>query len=493
MQKDERVTRMWVSGLSALGLCVVTSTVSAVTLTAVEHFDYGDGMNIEGQTGGTGWTGGWSSDSDGTFTASTPGLSYPGVDASGNLAVIAPGSATSTYYRDLSATLSDGDIVYVGFLGQKTVADDDTRYFGVALFEGSSEKILVGQGSGFANWTVNKLNSVYSLPTETLESATSSQDEAYVLARIDLRPGVETVTYWVNPDFSKSELENTAVGGTSYVTEADYGTVSRVRVGGGGTSTSQAASTHLLDELLITTDSPFAAGNTKLFYDDGEDTVEGAEALPLFGTYNPHPYTQRVATAGGNATPAGNVVPTTAVGDGSNFMIVDRDAGNIGRRNYGAFTQPASGVGVVRVEGDFYLDDGQLQFGLGSDQSGYAIDGTTITLGLNLNADGSIRAYGSNAIVSGASFDVDEWEHFVLEYELGADIFTFEVNGASFEVALPLGDPVTEMSRVWITAGTSSTTGYYDNLDVTLVVPEPGTLALIGTGLVLVLRRKRHG
>lgn len=477
-----------------LGLCATIFVVQteAVTLTASEQFDYTAGENIEGKTGGSGWSGGWSADSDGTFTAVAPGLTYPGVGAAGNAANIQPGTVTTTYFRDLATALGDGDTFYVGFIGQKLMANDDTRYFGVGLFENNGEKTLIGQGSGVANWSINELSPVYGLPGDTFASSTSSQDQSYVLARIDLRPGVETMTFWIDPDLSKGELENTPEGGTSFSTAADFNVVNRIRLGGGGTNTAgQQASNHLMDELLISTDSPFAAGDVQLFLDNMENVAAGESPNPLFGSYSPRPYGQIVYEAGTGTTPGGNAAPATAVGPGDNVMAVDRDGADVGRRNYGQFITEATGDGTVRFEADVYVVDGQIQIGLSSDEGGLAIDGVNLSMGLNLNADGSIRAFGSNELISGVSYDLNEWEHFLIEYQLGAETYSFTVNGITTDVDLPYDDSYATLQHMFVTAGTSATTGFYDNVDIKFIIPEPASLTLIGVGLLTLIRRRQ--
>jgi hypothetical protein len=241
---------------AAAAFAALAASGVASAFTAVEHFDYAAGTDIQGQSGGTGWTGVWTTDTDGTYVATSPGLTYPGISSSGNMALITPAAnvaATSTIYRDIAQSFSNG-VFYVGFMAMRTVTNDISRYFGLALFDGGTERILIGQGSGYGDWTINQIFGV-----GTLHSGVSAQSNAYLLAKFELSAiGAETVTFWVNPDFSQTEALNTPVGGTSYTTTNDLGTITRIRIGGGGPSGGQVASPHWLDEITISTLSPFA-------------------------------------------------------------------------------------------------------------------------------------------------------------------------------------------------------------------------------------------
>ncbi len=238
---------------------------SASAYTAEEHFDYTDGASLSGLDGGTGWGSAWGTTSEPMYALS-PGLTYLGITDSGLRADITPDAsdgANATIYRTLGESFNSGSL-YIGFIARKTVANDLTRYFGIALFTSSTEMMLIGQGSGYANWTVNRLlvDPLADPQILTLDSGVSSQTQSYLLARIDFDGGTdapETVTFWVNPVLSLTEGANEPIGGQSYTTDRDFQTITRIRLGGGkGNTTGQDASPHWIDEISVSTDSPFA-------------------------------------------------------------------------------------------------------------------------------------------------------------------------------------------------------------------------------------------
>lgn len=260
--------------LAATVLLAATSV--AWGYTASEPFAYAPGTIITNQTGGSGFSSAWTGDADGSFVVTNLSLTYPGINASGYSALLTPvTTATWTIFRNLTQGLSNG-VFYVGFLAQKLSANVPSRYFGVALFTNDVEMMLIGQGSGFSNWTANRV--VVPLEgggtTNTLESSVSSTTFSYLLVKLEINPvGNETVTFWVNPDLSLIEQQNTPVGGGSFPTDRDFGVINRIRIGGGGYSAPLEPSPHLLDEILITTNSPFA-GPDHDFDGDGMSNLQ---------------------------------------------------------------------------------------------------------------------------------------------------------------------------------------------------------------------------
>lgn len=151
-----------------------------------------------------------------------------------------------------------GGTHYIRLLAQNL--SGGRRYFGLALFSASTERMLLGQGSGFTNWTINHVNGITNAAyTNILVSPFNSTTAALLLLKLELRDGPERVTFWVNPDLSRAEDVSTAVGGQSYLTDNDFGTITRVRAGGGGYSATAGGNPtdHYLDEISISPLSPF--------------------------------------------------------------------------------------------------------------------------------------------------------------------------------------------------------------------------------------------
>ncbi len=247
--------------LTSMVFCVLLVASSVYGATITESFDYTDGQTIQGLGGGTGWADGstwmhpqW------TFAASanvveSPSLAYPGVTSVGGKAVFNMGAASAYPMRLMGTTFNEGDTFYIGFIAQKTVASDNTRWFSVALLPnvnvGVLDKAYMGQGSGISTYQM------WLGGTTLLDSGVNSQTLAYLLAKVELRSGTEKVTFWVNPDLSQPEDVSTAVGGMSHDTPTDWGSIGAVRIGGSGPGSGQLGASHVLDELVISTDSPF--------------------------------------------------------------------------------------------------------------------------------------------------------------------------------------------------------------------------------------------
>src|SRR3954471_21226148 len=113
-----------------LACCWASSSLAA--LQVYEGFTYSDGTSIVGQNGGGGWSNTWNatgSTTGITANATTPGLSYPVLPASGNkLSLAGQQNATANgtdafLFRNLGAANSfgtDGTTTWVSFIGQRT-------------------------------------------------------------------------------------------------------------------------------------------------------------------------------------------------------------------------------------------------------------------------------------------------------------------------------------------------------------------------------------
>jgi len=127
--------------------------------------------------------------------------------------------------------------------------------------------MLLGQGSTFTTWTMNRVVITNDLATNSVVSTIDSSALALLVLKLELFEvdavnlnGVERMTLWVNPDLSQPENLAAAVNGTNYVTDRDFGQITRVRIGGGGYSATAGGdpTEHYLDEIVISSVSPFA-------------------------------------------------------------------------------------------------------------------------------------------------------------------------------------------------------------------------------------------
>lgn len=113
--------------LGTVIVLAISSTLAARagTLIAYDGFAYTSGSSLNGQNGGSGWAGGWSTPGGLDATISAPGLSFGGIGGADGAATTAgfqppnQGSSVAFWSRDLAAPLgADGTTVYLSFLLQ---------------------------------------------------------------------------------------------------------------------------------------------------------------------------------------------------------------------------------------------------------------------------------------------------------------------------------------------------------------------------------------
>lgn len=246
----------WVAAAALL-----TATLNdARGTTSEEPFDYMGGNALAGEEGGSGWASTWIPQTGGGMIVTEDGsLTYPGLVSSGGKMHCSDTSGLTTAtvtYRTNAVPFTNG-VVYARCLAQRL--NNERRYFGLSFFNDKTEKMLLGQGSGFSTWTLNHVVITNNLGTNTLVSTVSSTNVSLLVMKLQLQDGNDRVTFWVNPDLALPEDETTAVGGTNYVMDLDVGQITRVRVGGGAYSASLGVypAEHYLDEISLSTDSPF--------------------------------------------------------------------------------------------------------------------------------------------------------------------------------------------------------------------------------------------
>jgi hypothetical protein len=271
----------------------VASFLSVQATTVVESFDYATGT-LEGQNGGVGFAGAWSSASG--YTITSPGLDYAGIinGAAGLKADTVGGTAFAK--RALSDTWgADGTTFYVSAILQKTIADDATRYWGLNLYGGGAQKAVLGQTSGYDKFVVTATTG------GSIGTPVNSQIETLLLVRFDFAAGgSDTMTVWINPDFSLTESANTAaLVGTKTV---DIGLIDEIRMGGGSANDTQAASSHIVDEIRLSTDTPFSTALDMVVesFDYTESSLDGQSGGSGFASGWANAATYTVTTPGLN-------------------------------------------------------------------------------------------------------------------------------------------------------------------------------------------------
>ncbi|MCC6681006.1 MAG: hypothetical protein IT445_08905 [Phycisphaeraceae bacterium] len=232
---------------------------AAAQVVARENFDYPVG-ELVGRNDGEGWRSAWAGNLELTKTSGTnnlkitaPGDAYP----DGSRAEMGEsGGKGGLLYRGIARPLTTGQTYYISMRLQKIIQNDKSRFFGLALFEDDDERLIIGQNSGTANFDVGNVR--VTEKKTSLISDVKSTLASLLVVRLDLTDGMDGVTFWVNPDLSKPESTNTAVGGKAYPTMEDCGSINGVRIGSGGSLEDVSNSPHWMDNILISTDSPFA-------------------------------------------------------------------------------------------------------------------------------------------------------------------------------------------------------------------------------------------
>jgi hypothetical protein len=161
------------------GLSLLAGPIRA-QIAASDDFSY-PGGNLNGDNGGTGWSGGWVG-------------SYGTATVAGGQAVV---SSTGTdAYRLLAVPQGPGSVAWVRFAGQQftTAAAGVTNgtFGGLHLFNGGSSVGLIGKAwPGPYRWTL--------IGGSTQVSMQSTLAASEVYARITTTNGTVTIEVWVNP------------------------------------------------------------------------------------------------------------------------------------------------------------------------------------------------------------------------------------------------------------------------------------------------------
>jgi hypothetical protein len=203
-------------GASALFACTLTAKAANALIS--EHFDYSAGAPLNGQNGGTGFTGAWieGGDAGDLDTIALGTLTYPLYVGSGNSGVENFGPNTdnnSTPFRDVAtiagAQGGPNNPLYVSFLMKKlsgvpeapSAAED---FFGLALYgPPGQDALFIGDSSESVNFGLGTAGSP-SLPGETSSKAVTIGDTALLLVKIDFSGNTDTFSLYVNPDLSQA-------------------------------------------------------------------------------------------------------------------------------------------------------------------------------------------------------------------------------------------------------------------------------------------------
>jgi hypothetical protein len=261
-------------------------------LDVYEGFAYPDGTSIVGQTGGGGWSNAWNKNGNAgsSENATTPGLTYPGLPASGNKVTLAGQQLTTVnstgssafVFRNFGAANSygtDSSTAWISFIGQRTGAKSGAhgtggtatyqRIFGISFFSGgtanTNERFNVGELSSSTNfidtdkWALNVFDPANAANNLTVPSTTDIDMQSFLLVRINygVGPGADNAFLWVNPDLSLGEPSTVNAQATLANKSLEF---DRLRVSAGGSQSSSTtasgdilAASGLIDEIRVGT------------------------------------------------------------------------------------------------------------------------------------------------------------------------------------------------------------------------------------------------
>lgn len=220
------------------------------TLFAADSFDYptgqlGDGGGAADNDGGLGWQGPWF----GAEQVTAPGLQYQDADGmqlvtSGNAGQSIPASADAWRHFDLRedspADLAgvidpdsgkigrDGSSVWFGFLAE--YVDGEDTWGGFSLFDGTTEKFLLGKSSSSTEWFFSAKDG--SAQNQDFDVDMTDGETALLVGRIDFVDGAgDRITAWLNPDLSGAPDDG---DGLTYLWTSEF-EFNRIRLAGNAT------------------------------------------------------------------------------------------------------------------------------------------------------------------------------------------------------------------------------------------------------------------
>lgn len=228
--------------LSSASVLILSAAAMPAAVLVYDGFNYTAGSSLYTQNGGTGWSGAWGSDSDGTITVNSQS-SWSG--ATGNFVSTAPSAGTTTSLRSFSSAITTGTIYISAYMDN---LNDGQRFMSIGLYDGSSERAYFGQRA----ITSNGVWGVYSganLGDSSSPSWGLSSPSLLVL-RIDFNDSNDTVNLrlYVDPNLSLGE-PGAASASLNNITLAS---LSGIALGSGYTNGTLTTTNAAFDELYVT-------------------------------------------------------------------------------------------------------------------------------------------------------------------------------------------------------------------------------------------------
>lgn len=260
---------------------------------------------------------------------------------------------------------------------------------------------------------------------------------------------------------------------------------------------------HLTIPILALASASALAGNGSLYFSSTPFTAQGAENFESFGSY---PATARHSFSEGDTIFGGLGSlswPITGLKDPyTNLDYVPYELGGVSQYRVSGFTYaPNATDGFAKGDGSYWAPDGWTAGAGSPNYVALGVDMNPVAQPLRITFNNSVVVKGFGGLFGNSGIGGSQ-PFTVTLYDLNGDIIGLDQD--------PLDDTyiaVNGLNRFELTPGTWGYLGWYsskrigaieftgnapvlDNLIITSV-PEPGTIAALGAGAALLLRRRR--
>ena len=178
-----------------------------------------------------------------------------------------------------------------------------------------------------------------------------------------------------------------------------------------------------------------------LFRDSLENATAGSLPQPVIGQFDNSYLSNNVVSEGSGTNSMGQPHPPASSTGGSQFLVIDRPNGNLGRRNLGVLESPVT-EGTARLEVDLMSNQGWLTFGIGSEDGGISVLGVSempFAVYISLVDDGSVRVYEGGAgwqTIEGIGHTPGQWQNYIVQYELESSSYTLTAGDTTVSLDL---------------------------------------------------------
>ncbi len=185
----------------SVGISITINPLIVTGPATYDSFSYTSGVGaLASQNGGDQWIGAWDG---GSNDIQAPGLVFsPGLSliTAGGKAVVKNGGPN---FRSLSSSPLANGTYWISFLARST--SPGNNWGGLSLFNRGSEFLFIGQRNGASNWGVERSGG------GAINSSSSTGNVTFLVAKIVLQSGNDSVFFWVDPILGSTPLDSDAI------------------------------------------------------------------------------------------------------------------------------------------------------------------------------------------------------------------------------------------------------------------------------------------